>query len=89
MGIVTTLVPEASLANQRGRHRRGAQLVGAWARLREELGGGPPPFVFSLFGDPEAQAREVLGEKKYEQGRAEGYAMSLDEAVALGEEGVE
>ena len=87
MGIVATLVPEASLANQHGRHRRGAQLMGAWARLREELGGGPPPFVFSLFGDPEAQAREVLGDEEYDQAGAEGYAMSLDEAVALADDG--
>ena len=86
MGIVATLVPEASLANQRGRHRRGVQLMGAWARLREELGGGPPQFVLSIFGDPEAHAREAVGDKEYEQARAEGYAMSLDEVVALADD---
>jgi hypothetical protein len=86
IGIVATLVPEASLANQRGQYRRGAQLMGAWARLREEARGGVPPFVFFLFDDPDSQAREALGAKEHEQARAEGYAMNLDEAVARAQE---
>jgi hypothetical protein len=39
--------------------------------------------------DPESDARGALGGQEYEQARAEGYAMSLDEAVAYALEGSE
>jgi predicted ATPase/class 3 adenylate cyclase len=84
MMFPTMLVPLALAENLDGRHRRAAMLLGASARLREEMGGGPPSFlVLPSLGDPEADAKHALGEEGYERARAEGYAMSLEEAVAL------
>ena len=31
----------------------------------------------------ESDARQALGDEEYEQSRAEGYAMSLDDVVAI------
>ncbi|HZA27539.1 MAG TPA: hypothetical protein VE915_07850, partial [Actinomycetota bacterium] len=33
--------------------------------------------------NPESDARQALGDEEYEQSRAEGYAMSPDDAVAF------
>jgi predicted ATPase/class 3 adenylate cyclase len=84
MMMATMMLPLAVMAKEEGRHRRVATLLGASARLREEVGGGPPQFVvLPFFGDPEADARQALGDEEYEEARAEGYAMSFDEAVAF------
>jgi tetratricopeptide (TPR) repeat protein len=72
----------ALIANDEGHHDRAARLVGASARIRDELGGGVPPEFVGRWGDPEADARRGLGEDAYRQARAEGYALSSDEAIA-------
>jgi predicted ATPase len=79
----TMLVPLALVENHDGRHWRAAVLLGASARLKEEMGGGPPSFLLPFFGDAEAGAKQALGDQGYERARAEGYAMSLKEAVAF------
>ncbi len=71
----------AILAVREGRHRRAARLLGADARGRDDLGGGPPAFYMP--DDPEPDARRALGSQEYEQARAEGYAMSPDDAIAF------
>jgi tetratricopeptide (TPR) repeat protein len=83
MLMSTVLLPLALVENLDGQHERAARLIGASMRQSEELGGGPPTFVFlSFLGDPEADARQALGDEDYERAWAQGYAMSLDDAVA-------
>jgi predicted ATPase/class 3 adenylate cyclase len=65
---------------------RAARLVGAAARIRDDVGGGIPPELFGRWGDPASDAREALGHAAYEQARAEGYAMSVESAVAFADE---
>jgi predicted ATPase/class 3 adenylate cyclase len=72
----------ALVAIREGRHRRAARLLGAASRVRHDLGGGPPATIY-LRDDPESDVRRVLGDQEYEQARAEGYAMSLDEAITF------
>jgi predicted ATPase/class 3 adenylate cyclase len=72
----------ALVANDEGFHERAARLLGAAARIREEVGGGIPPELIGRWGDPEEDARRALGDKEYRRARAEGYAMDIDSAVA-------
>lgn len=83
MGLSASLFLLAVLAMHDGQHRRAAGLLGAAARIRQDLGGGMPSVVTDQHADPEAGARQALGDDQYEQARAEGYAMTLDEAVAF------
>jgi predicted ATPase/class 3 adenylate cyclase len=78
----------AFVANDDGAHERAARLLGASARIRDDVGGGVPPELGGRWGDPEEDARRALGEDAYERARAEGYAMSTEEAVsyAFGDE---
>jgi predicted ATPase/class 3 adenylate cyclase len=90
MMLSTMMWPLAVMAKEEGRHRRAAKLLGAWARLREEAGGGPPQYVvLPFFGDPEVAARQALGDEGYEEARAEGYAMGFEEAIAFALEDTE
>jgi predicted ATPase/class 3 adenylate cyclase len=75
----------AEIASRRAQHRRAARLIGAVARIRDEVwGGGSPQQIPQMpaWGDAEAEARRALGEDAFEHARAEGYAMSRLEAVA-------
>jgi predicted ATPase/class 3 adenylate cyclase len=89
LSISMTLTSSALVANDEGRHERAARLVGAAARIRDELGGGVPPELAGRWGDPEADARRALGEDAYQSARAEGYAMDSETAVAYALEGGE
>ena len=82
MSISMTLTSLALVANDDGHHVRAARLVGAAARIRDELGGGVPPELVGRWGDPEEDARQALGDDDYRRARAEGYAMQSEEAVA-------
>ena len=73
----------ALVAIDDGLPERAARLVGAAARIRDDVGGGIPPELFDRWGDPAADARRALGDDAYEAARAAGYAMDLDSAVAL------
>jgi predicted ATPase/class 3 adenylate cyclase len=83
MGLASTLVPLSLLASSEGRYELAAQLYGNADRMHEELGGGPPPIAFSMLGDPAEAPRRALGDEGYEQARAEGYAMAMDDVVAM------
>jgi predicted ATPase/class 3 adenylate cyclase len=82
LSISMSLTSLALIANDQGHHERAARLVGAAARMRDELGGGVPPEFVGRWGDPDEDARRALGENAYRRARAEGYAMHSEEAVA-------
>jgi predicted ATPase/class 3 adenylate cyclase len=84
MFLSTMLLPLAFVETLDGQYRRAARLIGSSVRQGEELGGGAPSFVvLPLLGDPQADARRALGDEEYEREWAQGYAMSLDDAVAF------
>ncbi len=82
ISISMALTSIALVAGDEGHHERAARLVGASARIRDELGGGIPPELAGRWGDPEKNTRQALGEDAYRRARAEGYAMSTEEAVS-------
>jgi predicted ATPase/class 3 adenylate cyclase len=82
LSISMGLMPLAHIANDQGQHERAARLLGASARIRDELGGGIPPELGGQWGDPVQNAQEALGEQAYLRARAEGYAMDTETAVA-------
>ena len=82
LSISMTLTFLALISNDDGHHERAARLVGAAARIRDELGGGAPPEFAGRWGDPVEAARVALGEDSYRQARAEGYAMSTEKALS-------
>src|SRR5919106_1677663 len=62
---------------------RAARLIGARNRLKDEGGGTPPAFILAeVFGDFEGNVRAALGNKAFERGHAEGYAMTMDQMRA-------
>jgi tetratricopeptide (TPR) repeat protein len=81
LSISMGFLPLAHIANDLGQHERAARLLGAAARIRDELGGGIPPELGGQWGDPVQNAQQALGEDAYLRARAEGYAMDTDEAV--------
>jgi tetratricopeptide (TPR) repeat protein len=82
LSISMSLTSLALIANDEGHHERAARLIGAAARMRDELGGGVPPEFADRWGDPDKDARRALGEEAYRRARAEAYAMTDEEAVA-------
>ena len=73
----------ALVANERGWYERAAQLIGGADRRKDEGASAPPAEIAQQMGDPEVEARNALGDQAFEAARAEGYAMTLDEAVAF------
>ena len=86
MSVAMVLAGSALIANDDGLPERAARLVGASARIRDELGGGIPPELIGRWGDPASDAKNALGEEAYERARAEGYAMDTESAVAYAHE---
>jgi tetratricopeptide (TPR) repeat protein len=82
INISSVLTGFAMLANYEGHHERAARLLGASARMRDDTGGGPPPELLAMIGDPESDARKALGDDAFERARAVGYALSNEEAVS-------
>jgi predicted ATPase/transcriptional regulator with XRE-family HTH domain len=80
IGVAMVLRIKILLAKHEGDCRRAARLLGASARLKEDLGTGfSPDFMSRLFGDPEGETRALLGDEEFEAARTEGHAMTLDE----------
>ena len=80
IGVAMVLRIKILLAKHEGDFRRAARLLGASARLKEDLGTGfSPVFISRLFGDPEGETRALLGDEEFEAARTEGHAMTLDE----------
>jgi predicted ATPase/class 3 adenylate cyclase len=76
----------AVLMAYEGDHVATARLFGARKRITDEGGGTPPPFALSFFGDPEAQAREALGDDEFDRAHAEGYAMTMEQGRSYARE---
>ena len=75
------LVYLAWVAGRRSEHRRAARLLGPASRIRDEAGSGPTRDTILVLPEAEDEARQALGDEAFEGIRAEGYAMSVDEAV--------
>ncbi|HUG48276.1 MAG TPA: adenylate/guanylate cyclase domain-containing protein [Candidatus Limnocylindria bacterium] len=79
--MISTVINGLALAaNDEGLHGRAARLLGAAARMRNEVGGAGP--LIGRWGDPENDARTALGQDAYDTARAEGYTMETETAVA-------
>jgi predicted ATPase/DNA-binding winged helix-turn-helix (wHTH) protein len=76
----------AELAAAKHSHERATTILGAAARLREEIGLRIPPHEEREHKRVAAAARAALGDDAFNQARREGGAMTLDDAVryALG-----
>ncbi|MGH2678620.1 MAG: ATP-binding protein [Actinomycetota bacterium] len=75
------LVYLAWLARRRSDPRRAARLLGAASRISDEIGGGPTRERIPVLPEAEDESRRALGDETFEATRAEGYAMSTQEAV--------
>jgi tetratricopeptide (TPR) repeat protein len=80
--LAMAVVCRAILAGRDGDHVRAARLLGAWARFKDEGGATPPQIALAAFGDLEGTTRAALGAEAFERARADGYAMTADEAWA-------
>ena len=67
---------------QKGQAERAARILGAGEALFEAMGVGPQPADQSAADRYVAAVREQLDEATFEAARAEGRAMSQEEAVA-------
>jgi predicted ATPase/DNA-binding SARP family transcriptional activator/DNA-binding CsgD family transcriptional regulator len=78
----------AGLAGGRGQGARAARLWGAAEALRNNIGAPLPPEPRSYYDRSMTAARALLGEAAWEEGFAQGMAMSAEEAAeyALSEE---
>jgi len=75
------LVYLAWLASRRSDPRRAARLLGAAGRISDEIGGGPTRERIPVWPETEDESRKSLGDETFDAIRAEGYAMSTEEAV--------
>ncbi|HEX6262848.1 MAG TPA: AAA family ATPase [Actinomycetota bacterium] len=83
LGLALSMRPLAILASIEGEHGRAVRLLGASARLLEDVGGISPPMGFLMLRDVEATARDALGAGPYRRAWEDGYASSFDDAVAM------
>jgi tetratricopeptide (TPR) repeat protein len=81
VGIAESLSDFAQLAAAEGQHERAARLFGASEGLREAIGAPVPPIAVEDQQAGIGRARSALGDKAYETFRAEGRAMTLDQAM--------
>jgi predicted ATPase/class 3 adenylate cyclase len=80
-GVGMMLETLAGLTSMEGNHDRSMRIAGAGKRLREEVGGGAPPTLYT-FEDPEPAARAAIGDEAVDRALQEGRAMDVDDAVA-------
>lgn len=73
----------ARVAAAQGDWRRAAQLLGAEEALRETIGAPLPPSEHDGREETLQRAHERLGEELFAAAWADGYAMKLDQAIAL------
>jgi tetratricopeptide (TPR) repeat protein len=81
-GLAMNLRAFASVESAEGRFERSARLLAAHEAARDEVGGGAPPELINIFGDPREASRTALGPEEFETATQEGRAMGLEKAVA-------
>jgi non-specific serine/threonine protein kinase len=80
-GIAGLLESFAILASAQGQAQRAACLAGAADALREVIGVPPPPADRARYDSVLAAARGALGETAFAAARAEGLAMTMEQAI--------
>ena len=87
--VLNTLACLASLLGLQGQPQRAARLMGASEALLESMGVKLQPNEQRLYDQGVAMVREQLGDETFNALRAEGQAMTLDQAIeyALSQEG--
>jgi predicted ATPase/class 3 adenylate cyclase len=81
IGVAVSLDNYAELAIRSGDVPRAVRLASAAARMKEELGGGPPSGMIGEV-DPLAVGGAELGPEEFEREFAAGRAMDMDSAIA-------
>jgi non-specific serine/threonine protein kinase len=81
-GIAASVVAFASLAADRGEHVRAARLYGAEEAIRERARVALWPTIRAEHEAGLRATASALGEDAFEHARAQGHALSLDEAIA-------
>jgi DNA-binding CsgD family transcriptional regulator len=79
LGVVDSLEALAAIAAAQGSWAEAARLLGATAQRRDALGYRHGRVAVA---PAEAAARDGLGDEAFEAARAEGHALTIDEAVA-------
>jgi len=81
IGVAVGLDNYAEIALDGGDIRRAVRLASAGARMKEQLGGGPPS---SMIGakDPLVIGRKELGDDVFEAEADAGRTMTLDTAIS-------
>jgi hypothetical protein len=49
--------------------------------MHEQLGGGPPPIAFEMWGDSSGLSKQALGEEAYHRAWEQGRAMTIEQAL--------
>ncbi len=80
-GLALSLEAFAQLASAQGQPERAAQLLGAAEALREATGSPLPPAARVMLDRLLATLREALGETAWDNARADGRAMTTEEAI--------
>jgi tetratricopeptide (TPR) repeat protein len=76
------LVFLAWVASRKASYQRAARLIGAVERTREEIKGGPTREASPEWVDAEHEARRALGDEAFERARAQGFTLTLEEAIS-------
>jgi predicted ATPase/class 3 adenylate cyclase len=87
-GIVTCLAALGCAAASLDEHDRAAVLFGAFEAQREAIGAPVPALFRDEYERQRGRTREALGEAPFERASARGRALSMDEAIAYGLEGL-
>ena len=81
--VANVVLPHAILANLEGDPERAARLLGAWARIEQDLDVRFPEVAATMYGDSEGDARAAIGDEAFERGSAEGFAMTQAQVIDL------
>lgn len=80
--LLQALEPLARVMAAQGQARRAAQLLSAVETAREDLGINLPEAQHAAWGRLVGPIQAQLGEEEFRKARADGHAMTLDQAIA-------